>query len=218
MIEQKTLDFLSDLKKNNDRTWFNNHKNDYESALANFTDMVAMLLHGISTFDERLIGVQPKECLFRIYRDVRFSKDKSPYKTWLSAAMQGGGKNGLFPGYYIHIEPGNIYLGGGIWHPQKESLQNIREYIINHDAEFEKIVMDQSFKNHFGELSGEQLKTAPKGYPKDHPQIKWLRYKDFLAGSTKNNVDFSSNKIIEEFIGDYKAMYPFIQFLNKATL
>lgn len=218
MIEQSTLDFLTDLKQNNDRTWFKDHKDDYKSALANFADMVAMLLHHISGFDDNLIGVLPKECLFRIYRDVRFSKDKIPYKTWFSASMKGGGKNGLFPGYYIHLDTENTYLGGGIWHPPRDILQNIREYIVDHHDEFEKIVLDKTFKNHFGELSGEQLKTAPKGYPKDHPQIKWLRYKDFLAGCEKNDVDLTAEKIVEDFSADYQAMFPFIQFLHKAVL
>ncbi|MCH7612917.1 MAG: DUF2461 domain-containing protein [Candidatus Marinimicrobia bacterium] len=218
MIEQSTLDFLTNLKQNNDRTWFKDHKDDYKSALANFTDMVAMLLHNISGFDDNLIGVLPKECLFRIYRDVRFSKDKSPYKTWFSASMKGGGKNGLFPGYYIHMDPENTYLGGGIWHPPRDILQNIREYIVDHHEEFEKIVLDKTFKNHFGELSGEQLKTAPKGFPKDHPQIKWLRYKDFLASCEKNDVDLTSEKIITNFTTNYKAMFPFIQFLHRAIL
>ncbi len=218
MIEQSTLDFLTDLKQNNDRQWFNDHKDDYKTALANFTDMVAMLLHNISEFDDNLIGVLPKECLFRIYRDVRFSKDKSPYKTWFSASMKGGGKNGLFPGYYIHMDPENTYLGGGIWHPPKEILQNIREFIVDHHGKFEKIVLGKTFTKYFGEMSGEQLKTAPKGFPKDHPQINWLRYKDFLAGCEKNDADLTSKKIVEDFSADYQAMFPFIQFLHKAVL
>ena len=218
MIEHSTLDFLKKLKNNNDRTWFNDHKDEFRDALTNFTDLVAILLHNISGFDDSLIGVQPKECLFRIYRDVRFSKDKSPYKTWFSASMKGGGKNEIFPGYYIHLEPGNIYLGGGVWHPQKETLQNIREYFVDHHTELEKIVLGKTFKNHFGEMGGEQLKTAPKGYPKDHPQIRWLRYKDFLAGCSKNDIDITSEKIISDFTGDYKAMFPFIQFLRKAII
>ncbi|HDY76187.1 MAG TPA: DUF2461 domain-containing protein [Candidatus Marinimicrobia bacterium] len=218
MIEQSTLDFLSKLKQNNDRAWFNDHKKDYKSALANFTDMVAILLHNISGFDECLIAVQPKECLFRIYRDVRFSKDKSPYKTWFSASMSSRGRKGLWPGYYLHLEPGNIYLGGGIWHPSKEALQNIREYIVDHYDELEKIVLGKTFKKHFGKMDGEQLKTAPKGYPKDHPQIQWLRYKDFLAGCSKNKIDLTSEKIIADFTADYKVMFPFIQFLRKAVL
>ncbi len=218
MIEKGTLDFLSRLKQNNDRPWFNDHKDDYQAALANFTDMVAILLHNISGFDETLIGVQPRECLFRIYRDVRFSKDKSPYKTWFSAAIKGGGKNVLFPGYYIHLDPENTYLGGGIWHPPKEILDNIREYIINHHADLEKIVLGKTFKKHFGDMGGEQLKTTPKGYPKDHPQIRWLRYKDFLAGCSKNKLDLSSENIISNFSSDYKAMFPFMQFLRKAII
>jgi len=214
MINQNTLDFLKKLKKNNDRNWFNDQKDDYKDALANFTDLVAILLHNISGFDEKLIGVQPKDCLFRIYRDVRFSKDKSPYKTWFSASMKGGGKNEIFPGYYIHLEPGNTYLGGGIWHPSKEALQNIRDFFVDHSEELEKIVLGTKFKKHFGEMSGEQLKIAPKGYPKDHPQIRWLRYKDFLAGASKNKIDITSENIIENFTADYKAMFPFIQLLR----
>ncbi|HBN45670.1 MAG: TIGR02453 family protein [Candidatus Marinimicrobia bacterium] len=218
MIEKSTLNFLSELKQNNNRTWFNDHKDDYKAALANFTDLVAILLHNIAGFDKRLVGVLPKECLFRIYRDVRFSKDKSPYKTWFSASMNGGGKNTLFPGYYIHLEPGNTYLGGGIWHPPKDILDNIREYIIAHHPELEKIVLGKTFKKHFGEMGGEQLKTAPKGYPKDHPQIRWLRYKDFLAGCSKNKLDITSDKIIPDFSSDYKAMFSFMQFLRQAIL
>jgi len=218
MIEQKTLDFLNQLKNNNDRTWFNDHKEEYQSAQSNFIDLVAILLHHIADFDERLIAVEPKDCLFRIYRDIRFSKNKRPYKTWFSAAMTGSGKRSLFPGYYFHLEPGNIYLGGGIWHPGKEALQHIREYIVEHHSEFEKIILGKTFKKHFVELSGERLKTAPKGYPKDHPQIRWLRHKDFLVGCTKNNIDFTADDIIAEFAGDYQAMYPFIEFLHRAVL
>ncbi len=132
--------------------------------------------------------------------------------------MSNGGRKGLWPGYYVHIEPGNIYLGGGIWHPSKEILQNIREYIVDHSDKLEKIVLDETFKKCFGEMDGEQLKIAPKGFPKDHPQIRWLRYKDFLAGCSKNELDLTSEKIIADFTADYKVMFPFIRFLRKAIL
>ncbi len=216
MIDQNTVNFLIDLKKHNERSWFIEHKSAYKAAYENLTDLTAILLHNIAAFDEIMVGVQLQDCIFRIYRDVRFAKDKSPYKTWLSAFMSNGGRRGLWPGYYIQLEPGNTYLAGGIWHPEKNVLDNVRAYIAAHPAAFEKIVLEKTFINQFGEISGEQLKTAPKGYAKDHPQIKWLRYKDYLVSCNKNEVELTGSNLIDEFINDYKAMYPFIQYLRKA--
>lgn len=216
MIESGTWDFLSKLKRSNNRPWFQKNKTHYLEARANFTDLVAILIHRITEFDESLIGVEPKDCLFRIYRDVRFSKDKSPYKTWLSAAMSGGGKNSSGPGYYIHLEPGNTYLGGGIWHPEKDHLYRIRRFIAEKGSELDSIVTDRTFKKYFGELGGEQLKTAPRGFPKDHPHIRWLRYKDYLAGCKLDDVELKSQAVIGKIAQRYEAMLPLFNFLRQA--
>ena len=119
MISKFTLKFLTDLHQNNTRDWYHANKDRYKDAIGNFEDLVAILLHTITGFDESVMGVEPKDCLFRIYRDIRFSKDKTPYKTWFGAALKQGGRKQAGSGYYIHISPGQVFLAGGIWHPDR---------------------------------------------------------------------------------------------------
>ena len=216
MIAQSTFDFLSDLKKNNRREWYHANKDRFKDAQQNFIDFVAMLLFRISEFDSEMIGTEPKDCLFRIYRDTRFSKDKTPYKTWFGASMNPGGRKRMGAGYYIHVGPGDCYLAGGVWHPDKDTLSAIREYIVGWPNQFESIVNDKGFKGVFDELGGDRLKVAPKGYPKDHPQIEWLRYKDFIVSKKIPNRDFQSDQILDISHDVYHQMADFITYLRKA--
>ena len=146
MIAQSTFDFLSDLKKNNRREWYHANKDRFKDAQQNFIDFVAMLLFRISEFDSEMIGTEPKDCLFRIYRDTRFSKDKTPYKTWFGASMNPGGRKRMGVGYYIHVGPEECFIAGGVWHPDKDTLSAIREYIVGWPNQFESIVNDKGFK------------------------------------------------------------------------
>ncbi len=216
MIEQSTFDFLSDLKQNNRREWYHANKDRFKDAQQNFIDFVAMLLFRISEFDAEMIGTEPKDCLFRIYRDTRFSKDKTPYKSWFGASMNPGGRKRMGAGYYIHVAPGNSFFAGGVWHPDKETLMAIREYIVGWPNQFEAIVKDSGFTSTFGGLEGDRLKVAPKGYPKDHPQIEWLRYKDFIVSKQIPSEIFSSDRCLDEAYDIYFKMAEFISFLRKA--
>ncbi|MBC8345474.1 MAG: DUF2461 domain-containing protein [Candidatus Marinimicrobia bacterium] len=216
MIDQSTFDFLADIKKNNQREWYHANKDRFKDANQNFIDFVAMLLFRISEFDPDIIGTEPKDCLFRIYRDIRFSKDKTPYKTWFGAGMNPGGRKRMGAGYYIHIEPNDCYIAGGVWHPDKETLSSIREYIVGWPNQFESIVNAVGFRSAFGELRGDRLKVAPKGYPKDHPQIEWLKYKDFIVRKTIPTELFKSEKCLDVAFDIYSQMAEFIFFLRKA--
>ena len=154
--------------------------------------------------------------LFRIYRDIRFSNDKTPYKTWFSAGMNPGGRKRMGAGYYIHVGPGDCYIAGGVWHPDKETLSAIREYIIGWPNQFNGIVNDSGFVKMFGRLKGDKLKVAPKGYPKDHLQIQWLRYKDFIVSKNVHDKELQSDKSFDIAYNVYYQMADFIFYLRKA--
>ena len=216
MITQSTFQFLSELKQNNTREWYHANKDSYKEAFGNFEDLVAMLLHTIADFDESVLGTEPKDCLFRIYRDIRFSKDKTPYKTWFGASLKQGGRKQVGSGYYIHISPKQVYLAGGIWHPEKDTLGMIRDHIVAWPKKFENVVLDKTFLKAFGSLGGDQLKTAPRGFPKDHPQIHWLRHKDHIVSVQINPKEILSEKFIKKAGKIYEKMLPLNQFITEA--
>jgi uncharacterized protein (TIGR02453 family) len=178
---KEVFNFLKALSKNNNRDWMHANKPTYLKAKESVSEMVSEILKGIGQFDENLIGLQPKDCMFRINRDIRFSKNKDPYKTNFGAAMTEGGRKTEKPTYYIHLEPGKSILAGGMYMPGAENLKKIRQEIDYNSEELKKIVSKKSFRDIFGEMQGESLKTAPKGYPKDHPNIELLRFKSFLV-------------------------------------
>jgi len=218
MIQQSTFQFLSNLSKNNERAWYHANKDRFKEAFGNFEDLVAMLLLTISDFDETIIGTEPNDCLFRIYRDTRFSKDKTPYKTWFGASMKSGGRREPGGGYYIHVSPKQVYLAGGIWHPEKDTLAQIRDHIVAWPNKLESVVNHPNFKKTFGELGGDKLKTAPKGFPKYHPQIQWLRYKDFIVSKQVAPNSVLSENFIETAGEIYQNMYPLNEFIREAIL
>ena len=215
-INKETLDFLKKLKKNNDRDWFNANKEHYLAAQANVTEFVADLISKISKFDKSAAMLDPKKCVFRIYRDVRFSKDKSPYKTNFGASMVGGGK-GLTgkAGYYLHIEPGGGFLAGGVYMPQPDRLKLIREDISMEGKKFLKIVNDKTFQKNFKGLSDEdRLKTAPKGFDPEDPMLKQMQYKSFIAYHEVDEKILLSAKYSSYAADIFKSMVPFNNFLN----
>ncbi len=214
MIAPATLQFLTELKVNNNRDWFNDNKSRYQDAQKNLEAVVAQIIEGLE--DEELTDIKPKSCLFRIYRDVRFSKDKSPYKTNMGAHIVKGGKKSGNAGYYMHIQPGELFFGGGMYGPPSKVLAKIRQEIDYNPDSFKKIIFSEEFKAHFGELEGSKLKTAPKGYPKDHPEIALLRFKDFLATKRLDDTVATSSDYVPLAIATFKAMKPLNDFLNQA--
>lgn len=182
MIEQSTLKFLKELKANNNRDWFNDHRIKYESARDNFSAFIQDLIISLREMDPFLTDASAKNSIFRIFKDVRFSKDKSPYKTHFSASISKGGKKSEYAGYYIHIEPENkSVLAAGIWHPQPAVLKSVRNEIAYNYTEYEKIIYNNQFKAIFGSVEGNKLVRPPKGFDKEHPALQYLKHKDFVV-------------------------------------
>ncbi|MBS1951620.1 MAG: hypothetical protein OJF59_001736 [Cytophagales bacterium] len=180
---RKILQFLKAIAKNNNREWFEKNKPVYLEAKNEFEDFLEELHSELLKFDGSLSNLNPRKMGFRIYRDVRFSKDKRPYKINMGAGFSPKGKMEQEPGYYIHLEPGNKnFVAGGIYMPNPENLAKIRQEIDYNSNALLKILNDKTFKKQFGGLSDwDRLKTAPKGYPKDHPQVELLKNKSFVV-------------------------------------
>lgn len=218
-ISKSTFKFLKDLKNNNNRDWFNDNKSKYIQAKEEFESFIDALIKNISKFDPSIGHHSGKDCVFRIYRDVRFSKDKSPYKTHLGAHVTSAAKRSEIhsrAGYYIHIGPGESMLAGGAYLPQGPWLKAIRQEIAYHPKDFKKILNSKSFKQYFGEMEGEQLKKAPRDYPADHPEIELLKYKSFLGSHKCKDSEVTSPDFLKHATKVFKALFPFDQFLNRA--
>jgi uncharacterized protein (TIGR02453 family) len=216
--------FLRGLAKNNNKPWFEAHREAYE------TELRAPMLALVDELDAILGNVapefrgDPKKSVFRIYRDVRFSNDKSPYKThiacWLFHTDAGHGV-GLEAhggaGFYVHIEPGASMVGGGFWMPPKPALERIRDSLAENKREFEKVLTNPAFKRRFGSLSEDDVLTrVPRGYAPDHPSAKWLRYKSFTAGRKLKDTDVNSRTLLTALKKDIETMLPFSRWLNSA--
>ncbi|NND72925.1 MAG: DUF2461 domain-containing protein [Rhodothermales bacterium] len=216
-ISRATLKFLKELKANNNRDWFNDNKPRYESARDEFVEFVRALQSEIGKFDKAVLNLDPKKAVFRIYRDVRFSKNKDPYKTALAARlMPSAGQDGRNAGYYIHIQPGNCILAGGAYGPEKEWLRSIRDE-IDYDAEpLRKVLARKAFKKYFGALEGDQLKTAPKGFERDHRDIDLLRHKSFVAYHKMPDKTVATAGFHKYAGKVFKEVKPLNDFLNSA--
>jgi uncharacterized protein (TIGR02453 family) len=212
------LKFLQDLSKHNDRDWFEKNKPRYLQAKQNFEDVVAEILTGIIKFDEHLAGLNPKKLPFRIYRDVRFSKDKKPYKTNMGAGFSPNGKLVQEPGYYLHIQPGNnSFVAGGIYMPDADNLSKVRQEIDYNSARLLKILSDKKFKKLYdGFDDSDKLKTAPKGYPKDHEHIEWLKLKSFIVTHSFTDKEVLDKKFTSRVVKACEAIKPLNDFIKEA--
>jgi len=215
-IKKSTLDFLTAIKCNNNIEWFIGNRPMYLEAKDNFETFVQNIINEIILFEPIMKGLEAKSCVFRINRDIRFSNDKSPYKSHFGAfIVQGGKKNGdKFAGYYFHIEPGKSIMAGGAYTPPSPWLSAIREKISDSPDEFIKITNSKEFIKYFGAIDGEKLKTAPKGYPKDHPYIELLKFKSYLVVNEASDKMVLSNEFFNHVINVFKTMKPLNDFLN----
>ncbi len=205
------LDFLAQLRQNNDREWFAEHKADYETAKLNFEAFVEDVIMNFSPVED-LLGLSPKDCTFRIYKDVRFSRDKSPYKTNFACVFgRGGRKKAHFP-YYLHIQPGESFTGGGVYMPDAAQIKRIRQTIDEDPRALKAILAEKRFKKAFGEMDGEKLKTAPKGYPVDHPDLALLQHKQFLASHSFTDAEVAAPKFMKQFIDHCATLKPFLEY------
>ncbi len=216
-ISKSTMQFLKDLSKNNNREWFTENKKRYEDAKAEFETFISGLIQQIAKFDPSVANLEAKKCVFRIYRDTRFSKDKTPYKPNFGAYLaERSTAVHEKAAYYLHLEPGKSFLAGGAYEPQAPWIHKIRQEIDYNTKDFKKIINATAFKNNFGELQGEKLKTVPKGFPKDHPELSLLQYKSFLMMHKCDDKTVMADDFMKHASGVYKTMKPLNDFLNTA--
>lgn len=217
MISNTILHFLKELARNNNKVWYQKNKNLYAQAKHDFELITGLLINEIGKFDKNLSGLLPKDCIFRIFRDVRFSGDKTPYKTNFGAYMSKGGRKGGMAGYYLHVEPGSYFLAGGIYMPPSPVLKAIRNEIYHNIDEFLEILGDGKFKQYFGQIWGEKLTGAPRGFSKDFPRIELLKYKHYNVVHEVNEQQITGKDFIHYAAEVYREMLPFNRFLNQAV-
>jgi uncharacterized protein (TIGR02453 family) len=215
-LNPEILSFLSSLEKNNNREWFEKNKERYLSAKKSFDDFVLALIQTGKSIDPEIGYLEPKDCTYRIYRDVRFSKEKTPFKNNFGAYICKGGKNSDWAGYYFHLEPSESFIAGGKYQPQGPALKAIREAIFYEPENFRAILEKPSFKKHFPAIMGETLKTAPQGYPKDHPDIDLLKYKAYAVYQPLSPHMLKSPDLLNEITSAWKELKTLNDFLNKA--
>lgn len=215
MITPSTFTFLKNLKKNNDREWFDAHRKDYLAAKENYEALVSALHNLLLPIEPGLAGQDSKANIFRIFRDVRFSKDKSPYKTHFGVFFSRGGRKWEGAGYYLHLEPGACFAGGGLWMPPAPMLKSVRQEIDYNLPEFEKIIQDKTFIKTFGKLEGESLQRPPKGYTPDNPAIEYLKMTSLTVGHKLKDEELKSEDAAKNVAAVFKTMQPMIDFLNR---
>lgn len=215
-IHKNTFQFLEELAQNNNREWFNSNKDSYIEIREALIAFLESIYPGLCKMDPDLAGIDIRKSVFRINRDVRFSADKSPYKTSIAAIIIAGGKRNFSEraGYYIHIEPGNSMIGGGAYLPPSAWINRIRKEIASDSETFRQIIGEKKFKKYFGELAGDKLAGAPRGFAKDHPDIDLLRYKSYLAVHELKPEDILSERFNKHFIDVASALKPLNDFLN----
>ncbi len=218
MLQATSLKFLKDLKKNNTKPWFDEHRTQYETARADFLGMVEKLIPAIAKFDAPIGHLTVKETVFRINRDVRFSKDKSPYKNNMACYFNRAGKNGPGAGYYLHIEPGKSFAAGGIWVPEPVVLAGIRQEIDYNFSEWKNIIESRNFKKYFtgGITSSDTLVRPPKGYDENNPAIDYLKMKSFIVRRSFADADLQGKNFVNDVAKTFNSMKPLIDFLNTA--
>lgn len=217
MIEKSTLEFLSKLSKNNNKDWFEKNRPAYETAKNNFKEFIDDVIIASAKFDPAIKNLESKNCIFRINRDVRFSKNKAPYKNNFGASISPGGKKSFSAGYYIQVQPGQSFIAGGMWQPPAPQINAIRQEIDYNAKEFKKIISAKEFKKYFGALSDEdKLISAPKGYDKTHPEIELLKHRSYIVVHDLKDSDVLSKDFLKHCTNVMKATHPMNLFLRKA--
>lgn len=213
---KEIYDFLRELELHNNREWFDKNRDTYKKTQQQFLHITEILINEIRSFDKEMPMLDPKKCVFRIFRDVRFSKDKRPYKNNYGAFMARDGRKGGNPGYYFHIQPGQSFIAGGIYMPDADKLRAIRREIFNHPQDFIDLIEEDDFRSSFSLYADDKLKTAPKGFPKDFEYIDLLRYKSYAPFMNITDEQLFSPDIIELILSKYKLLSRFNQYLNYA--
>jgi uncharacterized protein (TIGR02453 family) len=219
MLEPQTLRFLRELKKNNNKPWFDAHRAQYEAARIDFQNFIQLVIDRLQQSDPSITGTVARECLFRINRDIRFSNDKTPYKSNFGASIKQGGRKSGFAGYYFHLEPGGSFAGGGLWMPEAAQLKAMRQEIDYNWEEFRSIIQNKAFVKVFGDLykgDDQRLAGAPKGYDKANPAIEYLRLKSFIAETKFTDEELSTAALHKITVAAFEAIQPLLVFINRA--
>lgn len=216
MLTKDVFQFLEAIKENNNREWFTANKGLYEVAHRQVEAFVQEVITGISGFDKEIEPVAASKCIFRIYRDVRFAKDKTPYKTNFGASIAKGGRKMGTAGYYLHLEPGRSFVGGGIWMPEAATLKNIRSEIYFNSTEFESILMEKQFKKTYGSLDDfDKLKKAPKDFPADFVDVELLKYRSYVVTQEVSEEMALSPGYLDHVLRAFRVLKPLVDFLNR---
>lgn len=219
MLEPQTLKFLTGLLKNNNKPWFDAHRPQYEAARIDFANFMQLVIDELQKSDTTITGLTGRDCMFRINRDIRFSKDKTPYKAHFGASVKRGGKKSPFAGYYFHLEPGGkSFIGGGLWMPESPTLRKVRQEIDYNWDEFKNIISAKEFKATYKDVykgADQSLSTMPKGYEKDNPAIDYLKLKSFIGETTIPDEELMKATLHKKTIAGFKALQPFLNFINR---
>jgi len=219
MLQTATLKFLKGLQKNNNKPWFEKNRPAYEEAKADFAQFIQTVIDKHGKKDDSIKDLKAKDCMFRINRDVRFSKDKSPYKNNFGASINRGGKKSVYAGYYFHCQPGEAFVGGGLWIPMPPDLKKVRQEVDYCFDEFEKIIGSKKFISVYGDLikDGEtSLVKVPQGFEKDNPAAEYLKLKSFIAMKKLDDATLTSKDLVQTTLGAFETLHPLLMFLNRA--
>lgn len=219
MITNTTIQFLKQLEKNNNKPWFDEHRKEYELAKKDFLQFTQKILSELSEFDSEIAYLAPKDCVFRINRDVRFSKNKSPYKTNMGMSIAKGGKKGIFAGYYFHLESGKSFVGGGLYMPMANEVNKVRQEIDYCAEEWTGILKNKNFKRIFVDLernSDISLSRPPKGYDASHSCINDLKLKSWIATKEIKDELLTTPQLSKTIIESFQALQPLLQFINRS--
>lgn len=221
MLQRASIKFLKDLKKNNTKEWFDKNRKLYDAAKADFADIIQAAIDKFGKKDETIALLKAKDCMFRINRDVRFSKDKSPYKTNMGASINKVGKKAWdTAGYYFHFEPGGSFVGGGLYMPEPNILKKVRQEIDYNFDDFKKIISNKKFTTVYKDLhQGDEMKLSrpPKEYGADNPAIEYIKLKSFIAMTPISDADLADKNLVKKITDAFEALQPIVEFLNHAT-
>jgi uncharacterized protein (TIGR02453 family) len=220
MLQANTVQFLKNLKKHNNKEWFEKNRKVYEAAREDFNQFIQAVIDAHGKYDPSINHLHAQECMFRINRDVRFSKNKDPYKTNMGASINKGGRKSMSTaGYYFHCQPGHSFAGGGIWMPEAADLKKVRQEIDYNFPELQKILKAASFRKVYGDLSHEaefKLSRPPKGYEADNPAIDYLKLKSYIAERKVTDQELLSRDLVKNTVAAFRALQPLIEFINQS--